>query len=48
MVDDDGFDNLIHMSLAGHLILYLWDRHQCGAKTDGQVIRVHHVFITVL
>ena len=48
MVDDDGFDNLIHMSLAGHLILYLRDRHQCGAKTDGQVIRVHHVFITVL
>lgn len=48
MVDDNRFDNFIHMCLARHLVLYFWDRHQCGAKANGQVVRVHHVLIAVL
>ena len=48
MVDDDGFDYLVHMSLAGDLVLAVRCGHECGAKTYGQVVRVHHVLITVL
>lgn len=48
MVDDDGLNQLIDVSLAGDLVVALWDRHQRGAKADGQVVRVHHVVLTVL
>lgn len=48
MVDDDGFDDLIDMGLAGDLVLSFWSGHEGGAKADGQIIGVHHVFITVL
>lgn len=48
MMDDDSFDYLIHMCLARHLVLYVWNRHQGWPKTNGQVVWIHHVFITVL
>lgn len=48
MVNDDCLDDLIDMSLAGDLVLALRGRHECGAKAYGQVVRVHHVLITVL
>jgi len=48
VVDDDGFDDLIDMGLAGDLVLSFWSGHEGGAKADGQIIGVHHVFITVL
>lgn len=48
MVDDDGFDELVDVSLAGDLVVAFGDRHQGGAETDGQVVGVHHVFLAVL
>lgn len=48
MVDDDGLDDLVDMGLAGNLILAVWCGHECGAEAYGQVVRVHHVLITVL
>lgn len=48
VVDDDGFDDLIDMSLTGHRILPVWNVHQSGPKADGQVVGIHHVLITVL
>lgn len=48
VVDDDGLDDLVHMSLAGDLVLAVWCRHERRAKTYGQVVRVHHVLIAVL
>lgn len=48
MVDDDGFNKLVDVSLAGDLVMALGDRHQGGAETDGQVVGVHHVFLAVL
>lgn len=48
IVHDDGFNDLINMSLAGHRVLTVRDGHQSGSKTDGKVIWVHHVLITVL
>lgn len=47
-MDDDGFDDLIDMGLAGDLVLGFWSGHEGGAKADGQIIRVHHIFIAVL
>lgn len=48
MVDDDSFDELVDVSLAGDLVVALGDGHQGGAEADGQVVWVHHVFIAVL
>lgn len=48
MVDDNGFNDLINMGLAGHGILVIWYWHQCGTKADSQVVGIHHVLITVL
>lgn len=48
MVDDDGLDDLVDMSLAGDLVLAVRCGHECGAKAYGQVVWVHHVLITVL
>lgn len=47
-MDDNRLYYFVHMCLARHLVLYFWDRHQCGAKANGQVVRVHHVLIAVL
>lgn len=48
MVDDDGFDELVDVGLAGDLVVAFWDRHQRGAEADGQVVGVHHVVLAVL
>lgn len=48
MVNDDGLDDFIDVSLAGDLVLALRGGHERGAKAYGQVVRVHHVLITVL
>lgn len=48
MVDDDGFNKLVDVGLAGDLVVALWDRHQGGAEADGQVVGVHHVVLAVL
>lgn len=48
VVDDDGFDDLIDMGLAGHRILPVWNVHQSGPEADGQVVGIHHVLIAVL
>lgn len=48
MMDDYGLDDLIDVSLAGDLVLAVWCGHECGAEADGQVVRVHHVLVTVL
>lgn len=48
MVDNDGLDDLIDMGLARHLVLGVRGGHEGGAKTNGQVVGVHHVLITVL
>lgn len=48
VVDDDGLDDLVDVGLAGHLVLAVRCGHKCGAKTYGQVVRVHHVLVTVL
>lgn len=48
VVDDDGFDDLIDMGLAGHRILPVWNVHQSRPEADGQVVGIHHVLIAVL
>lgn len=48
MVNDDCLDDLIDVSLAGDLVLALRGGHERGAKAYSQVVRVHHVLITVL
>lgn len=48
MVDDDSFNELVDVGLARDLVMAFWDRHQGGAETDGQVVGVHHVLLTVL
>lgn len=48
MVDDDSFNELVDVGLARDLVMALWDRHQGGAETDGQVVGVHHVLLAVL
>lgn len=48
MVDDDGLDNLINMSLAGDLVLALRCGHECRPEAYGQVVWVHHVLVAVL
>lgn len=48
VMDNNGFDELVHMCLAGDLIVALRNRHECGAKADSQVVGVHHVVVTVL
>lgn len=48
MVDDDSFNEFVDMGLARNLVMTLWDRHQGRAKTDCQVVGVHHVFLAVL
>lgn len=48
MVDDDGLDDLIDVGLAGDLVLAFWRGHERGAEAYGQVVRVHHVLVTVL
>lgn len=48
MVDDDGFDYLVDVGLAGDLILAVWCGHERGAEAYGQVVWVHHVLVAVL
>lgn len=48
MLDDGGFDQLIHVRLAGHLVVALRHRHQRGPEADGEVVGVHHVLFTEL
>lgn len=48
MLDDDGFDQLIHVGLAGHLVVALRHGHQRGSEADGEVVGVHHVLLTEL
>lgn len=48
MVDNDSFNELIDVRLARNLVVALRDRHQGGTETDGQVVGVHHVVLTVL
>ena len=39
---------LINGGHKGHLITVGWDGQQRGPEADGQVVGIHHVFITVL
>lgn len=48
VLDDDGFDQLVHVRLAGHLVVALRHRHQRGPEADGEVVGVHHVLFTEL
>lgn len=48
VVQDDRFDDLIDVRLAGHLVKGVGRRQQGGAEHDGQVPGVHHVLIAVL
>lgn len=48
VVDDNGLNDLVHVRLAGHGVLVVWDWHQRGAKANSQVVGIHHVLIAVL
>lgn len=48
MLDDDGFDELVDVSLAGDLVVPLGHRHQRGPEADGQIVGIHHVLFTEL
>lgn len=48
VMDDNGFDELVYMCLAGDLVMALGHRHECGAEADSQVVGVHHVVVTIL
>lgn len=47
-MDDDVLDELIDIALVLHLVPVLRNGQQGGTKADGQVVRVHHILITVL
>jgi len=48
VLDDDGLDDLVDVGLAGDLVQAVWRGHERGAEAYGQVVRVHHVLVTVL
>lgn len=48
MMNDDGFDDFIDVCLAGHRVLPIRDVHEGGPEADGQVVRIHHVLVTIL
>lgn len=48
VVQDDRFDDLIHMRLTGHLVQRVRRGQEGGAEYDGQVPSIHHVLIAVL
>ena len=48
VMDDDGLNDLVDVGLAGDLVLAVWCGHERGTKAYGQIVWVHHVFITVL
>lgn len=48
VVDDDGLDDLVDVGLAGDLVKAVRCGHERGAEAYGQVVRVHHVLVTVL
>ena len=48
VLDDDGFDQLVHVGLAGHLVVALRHRHERGPEADGEVVGVHHVLLAEL
>lgn len=48
VVDDDAFDDLVDVRLAGHWVLTVRDGHQCRPEANGQIVRVHHVLIAIL
>lgn len=48
VVHDDGFDDLVDVSLVRDLVAVRWNRQKRWSKTDGEVVWVHHVFVRVL
>lgn len=48
MVDNDCFNKFVDVGLARDLVVAFRDRHQGGSETDGQIIGVHHVLLTVV
>lgn len=48
VVDDDGFDDLVDVRLAGDLVQQIRSGHQRRPKADGQVPGIHHVLVAVL
>lgn len=48
MVQDDRFDDLIHVRLTGHLVERVRRGQEGGAEHDGQVPSIHHVLVAVL
>lgn len=48
LMHDDSLDDLIDRSLVGYLVTIRRYRQKGRTKADGQVVWIHHVFITVL
>lgn len=48
MVQDDRFDDLVHVRLTGHLVQSVRRGQEGGAEHDGQVPSIHHVLVAVL
>lgn len=48
MVQDDRFDDLVHMCLTRHLVERLWRGQEGGTEHDGQVPSIHHVLVAIL
>lgn len=48
MVLDDGLYELVDVALKLDLVTVGWDGEEGGPKTDGQVIRLHHVLVLEL
>ena len=48
MKDDEVFDKLIYQILVLNLIFVIRNWYQGRSKANGKIVRIHHVFVTVI
>lgn len=48
VVQDDCFNDLVHVRLTGHLVQRVWRGQEGGAEHNSQVPGIHHVLVAVL
>ena len=48
LVEDDVLYRLVDVAVVLDLVKVGWDRHQGRPEADGEVVRVHHVLVTIL
>ena len=48
LVNDDVLHQFVHVTLEDNLIQFFGHGHESRTEADGQVVRVHHVFVAEL